>query len=170
MRNIRFTILTAFMALGISGCSHRALSAYTGWSISAQPAPASLPLSRRVGHLLEDGTSIILHMSVFDPGGRFTIDDERCDSLLVEVPRDRVAQLPATLKNPVAYYRRCSCVWRICQEEAMQSGFVTVRKQVASGFQARVDLKFPSGGVRVDGTFQNGTPDQPLLVEIKTPH
>jgi len=162
---LRLLFLTGIVICGAvtSGCADRAFAAYSDWSIGTSSQPSLPDGSEMVGHVLERGSTLILEVSLFDPGSWRLIDDESCDRVLVQLPLGEFSRTPTTVRSPVAYYRRCSCAWRLCSEEAAVRGTVLVRERSASGVRARVDLMFPSGELRAAGVFRYGQPAESVL-------
>ena len=117
-----------------------------------------------MGHLLVEGTTDVLEVSRFDPGNPIVIDDERCDTLLVELPNIVGHALPSQIESPRAFLRSCSCVWGNCTEVAAASGEVRVRRFNERGVDAAVDLRFPTRRVKKAGWFEFASPEAWNLV------
>ena len=167
---MRVLFLAGIVVLGTvtSGCAKRALSAYSGWSFSTA-THASVPRSLKFGHVLESGSALILDVSMFDTGAWFAYDDESCDRVLVQIPLESLRQVPATIQRPVAYYKRCSCTWGLCSEEAAVGGTVSVRERSASRVRAQLDLKFLSRELHLTGAFRYGQPAESVLSAAPRP-
>ncbi len=146
----------------MSGCAGRMFKAYAASTFTKEASPA-VPRDRRIGHLVEKGSSVVLHVELFDPGGWLTFDDERCDDVVVEVPQAALQRLPATVENPVAYLKVCSCVWAICTEQRAEVGFVAIQSRTQLGVRARLALEFPERKFDLAGGFRFGAPRRHLL-------
>jgi len=161
MRPLLVVVIVVF-GIVTSGCAKRTLAAHSGWSFGTT-TQASVPRSLKFGHLLESGSALILDVSLFDPGGWFTYDDESCNRVLVQIPLERLEQIPATVERPVAYYKRCSCTWGLCAEESASGGTVSVRARSASRVRGRLDLTFPSREFHLVGDFHYRQPVESVL-------
>jgi hypothetical protein len=157
-------VAAVVMALFLAGCSRDTLTVYSDVMIKPESVE-QLPGFPKLGrwHVLERGSGTVLHVMSYDEGDWFTMDDETCSTLLVELPHATFRTLPAQIENPVSYLTTCSCTWRICTEESATNGTAVIQRQTAAGVDAELSFYFPNKPVRIAGRFWNDVPSEDLL-------
>lgn len=145
-------MIVCLMSLSLHACSE--ISSHSGWNISTEiKEPDSKFRNYRSGHLLKKGDGMILEVEWGSMPNPFVTDTERCYRAIVEIPADKIGDLPVDLENTAAYFKSCNCVWGACTEEAATESHVTVHAVSDAGVQGRVSLRFPSTSVREAGFF-----------------
>lgn len=151
------------MGLLAPGCERPVLRAYSDFAIRADAVERRTDLpDLETSHSLESGSGVVLDVFMFDQGQPFTIDDEVCSTVLIEIPGSALKLLPARIEGPVSYLETCSCAWPICREEPAKEGIVTVRRAAATSIEASIDLRFSSRSIRVSGDFEKSRPSAML--------
>jgi hypothetical protein len=152
------------LVAGLPSCARTTLRAFDGWEIQGTPTE---PVEGRfrhpqTGHLLAPAEGLILAVDRYDPGSVFAIDDERCDTVLIEIPAPESDDLPRVIEGPRAYLRKMGCAWWHVQEEEAIEGRVEILEKGPWEVRARVDLRFAGRRVRQSGVFALSRPGSDL--------
>ena len=132
-------LLAALASVPTVSCTKTELYSYENWAVSDTWIAATPgPRGARMGHLLESSDGIVLSVERCHPGNLVIIDDEWCETVFIEVPREVLKSFPAVLEDPRAYLKTCSSVWGNCTEEPAVAGTVVLNSRDAEGIRGSV--------------------------------